>query len=182
MPPYRLTKIYTRKGDKGLTHFGGKRLPKDDLHIEIIGTLDELNSMIGFARTFATKNEEIESLLHRIQNQLFDFGGELHAPQHQKITAESVKELENYLDKWNNTLPPLKEFLLPGGNSKAAALHVARAVCRRAERNLVHLHHQDNLQNPQMLCYLNRLSDLLFVVARLSALETHPEEKLWEHV
>lgn len=179
--PYRLTKIYTRKGDEGFTTLGDKRISKDDLLIEALGTVDELNSVIGFIVALQIKNKEIENCLTQIQNTLFDLGGELHLPERVVITAEKVTHLEHMLDAWNKTLPPLKEFLLPRGNAKSAASHVARTVCRRAERCIVRLHRQVTLNNPEILRYLNRLSDLLFVIARLLARESDEEEILWEH-
>jgi len=179
--PYRLTKIYTRQGDDGFTVLGDKQISKDDLLVELMGTIDELNSTIGFILSQNIHDKEIEQCLTQIQNELFDMGGELHLPTHLVISAEHVTRLENWLDGFNSTLPPLKEFVLPRGNPGAAATHVARTVCRRAERCAVRLHRQVTLYNPQILRYLNRLSDLLFVIARRLARETDSEEKLWEH-
>jgi len=179
--PYRLTKLYTRKGDEGFTSLGDRPVSKDDLLIEALGTIDELNSTIGFIISLKIDDKEIEHCLTRIQNDLFDLGGEMHMPDRVVITAEKVTQLEQQLDFWNNTLPPLKEFLLPRGNSKSAASHVARTVCRRAERCMVRLHRQVTLNNPEMLRYLNRLSDLLFVIARILARESDEKEILWEH-
>lgn len=179
--PYRLTKIYTRQGDEGYTRIGDKSISKDDFLLEALGTIDELNSFIGLIISSRIKNAEIENCLTRIQNDLFDFGGELHLPERITITAEKITQLENYLDQWNSTLPPLTEFLLPRGNQSSAASHLARTVCRRAERCLVRLHRQVPLNNPELLRYLNRLSDLLFVIARILALETEEKEMLWEH-
>lgn len=178
---YRLTKIYTRKGDQGYTSLGEKQYSKDDLLIELLGTIDELNSAIGMIFAFQIKNPTIHTCLSRTQNDLFDMGGELHVPLKQAITQEKVIYLEKELDTWNTTLPPLKEFILPRGNAKAAAAHLARTICRRAERAMVRLHRQTPLNNPEMLRYLNRLSDLLFVAARMLALETHEPEILWDH-
>jgi len=177
----RLTKIYTRKGDEGYTLLGDQPIPKDDLLVEAIGTIDELNSTIGFIISLHIQNKDIEQCLTQIQHQLFDLGGELHLPERITITAEKVTALEEMLDRWNQTLPPLKEFLLPRGNSKSAACHISRTVCRRAERALVRLHRQVALHNPQMLRYLNRLSDLLFVMARMLGLESEEKEVLWEN-
>ena len=178
---YRLTKIYTRKGDEGYTTLGKQRLPKDDLLFEALGNIDELNSHLGFLMALHINDQAISSCLIRIQNELFDMGGELHLPTRITITAEHITWLEEKLDTLNQTLPPLKEFLLPGGNQTAATCHIARTVCRRAERSLVKLHRQVPLNNPQLLRYLNRLSDLLFVIARLLARATHTEEKMWTH-
>lgn len=177
----RLTKIYTRKGDDGYTTLGDKRLTKCDLLLEALGTLDELNSSIGLLISFKISNSELLNELTQIQNDLFDMGGELHVPLHQVITSTQVSRLEEKLDKWNATLPPLKEFLLPRGNPSAAACHVARTVCRRAERCMVRLHQQVPINNLEILRYLNRLSDLLFVVARVLAKENKEDEQLWDH-
>lgn len=178
--PYRVTKVYTRKGDDGYTTLGDHRIPKDDLLVEAIGTLDELNSCIGVILALQPE-AEITSALTRIQNELFDMGGELHMPEYKKINQEHIVWLEQQIDAWNANLPPLKEFVLPNGNPLAASTHVARTVCRRAERNLVKLHRQIALENTSLLKYLNRLSDLLFVVARVLARSTNPNEQLWEH-
>lgn len=177
----RLTKIYTRKGDEGYTTLGENRISKDDLLIEALGTIDELNSFIGFVMSQGIKDEEIEHCLTRIQNTLFDMGGELHLPTRVVITPEKTTYLEEKLDAWNKTLPPLQEFVLPRGNPVTAACHLARTVCRRAERAMVRLHRQVTLPNPEMLRYLNRLSDLLFVLARILAKKAQEKEILWEH-
>lgn len=177
---YRLTKIYTRKGDTGYTSLGDKPLPKDDALVEAVGTIDELNANIGFLISLCPHHTEIKSVLTQIQNDLFDVGGELHLPIYQGINVEKIAELETQLDEWNSLLPPLKEFLLPGGDPATAACHVARTVCRRAERRLVTLHRQVPLTNPCLIQYLNRLSDLLFVCARTLARVNKLEEKMWE--
>ncbi|TAK72629.1 MAG: cob(I)yrinic acid a,c-diamide adenosyltransferase [Gammaproteobacteria bacterium] len=179
--PYRLTKIYTRKGDQGYTTLGDKKISKDDLLVETVGTIDELNSAIGLVIALQIKNKDVEAGLTQIQHELFDLGGELHMPMHIAITKEHVTRLEQMLDRWNSTLPPLTEFLLPRGNSTSAACHVARAVCRRAERCLVRLHRQVPLDNPELLRYLNRLSDVLFVACRMLARDSEEQEVLWEH-
>lgn len=178
---YRLTKIYTRKGDEGYTTLGDKPVSKDDLLIEALGTIDELNSVIGLIISQQIQSKDIENCLTQVQNDLFDMGAELHIPERVAITAEKVTTLEQMLDTWNATLPPLKEFLLPRGNPKSAAAHLARTVCRRAERCLVRLHRQVALNNREMLRYLNRLSDLLFVISRMLARESGEKEKMWEH-
>ena|SRR3990167_5734523 len=179
--PYRLTKIYTRKGDDGYTTLGDKRIPKDDLLVEALGTIDELNSTIGLIIALHPKHQKIENDLTQIQNELFDLGGELHLPEHITITAEKISRIEQQLDHLNDTLPPLKEFILPRGNPASSACHIARTVCRRAERALVRLHRQVPLPNTEILRYLNRLSDLLFVIARILMKESKTEETLWEH-
>lgn len=177
--PYRLTKIYTRKGDEGYTTLGENRISKDELLVEAVGTVDELNSAIGLVLA-ANSVPDIEATLTTIQHDLFSLGGELHASSHIAITAAKITWLEETLDRWNDTLPPLKEFVLPRGNTAAAACHLARTICRRAERCLVRLHREQPLNNPEMLRYLNRLSDLLFVIARILARGTNSDEKLWE--
>ena len=178
---YRLTKIYTRTGDDGYTSLGGNRISKDDLLVETLGTIDELNSMLGWVTSHTIQNIDVKTALKKIQNKLFDMGGELHAPEKKAIHADDITLLENWLDAWNSHLPPLKDFVLPGGNSASAACHVARTVCRRAERAVVRLHRQVMLQNTEILRYLNRLSDLLFVISRVLAKESNEKEILWEH-
>jgi cob(I)alamin adenosyltransferase len=178
--PNRLTKIFTRTGDEGYTSLGDVRLSKDDLIIEALGNIDELNSAIGFIIAMRPQNEAVESYLTQIQQDLFDFGAEMHIPERIAITPEKVLWLETQLESLNKTLPPLKEFLLPRGNPPSAACHLARTVCRRAERSLVKLHRQVTLNNPEMLRYVNRLSDLLFVTARTLAKVSREEELMWE--
>lgn len=177
---YRLTKIYTRQGDEGFTTLNDKKISKDDLLLEVLGTLDELNSHLGMVVVCAN-DESIKQALMHIQHELFNFGGELYLPERVMITAELVAQLEKQLDEWNKTLPPLKDFLLPGGNQASAAAHIARTVCRRAERTLVRLHRQVPLNNLEMLKYLNRLSDVLFVTARMLAKVDNAEEVVWEY-
>lgn len=176
----RLTKIYTRKGDDGTTSLDGHhRLPKDDIRIETIGTIDELNSAIGLTIAF-TQQKSIVDFLHQVQQDLFDLGGELCPPHRQTMTAEKILLLEQTLDKWNGTLPPLKEFILPGGHPDAAACHLARTICRRAERCAVALNQVETL-SPYILKYVNRLSDVLFVAARILARDGKQNEILWQH-
>jgi cob(I)alamin adenosyltransferase len=178
--PNRLTKIVTRNGDEGYTTLGENRLSKDDLIIEALGNLDELNSTLGFIIAMQPRNETVENCLTQIQQDLFDFGGEMHIPERKSITPEKVLWLEEQLQSWNKTLPPLKEFLLPRGNPASAASHLARTVCRRTERSFVRLHRQVTLDNPEMLRYLNRLSDLLFIAARIVAKTSDEAELMWE--
>lgn len=178
---YRLTKIYTRRGDEGYTSLGERTISKDELLVEAVGTVDELNAHIGLLITLITTHADMINVFTSIQHRLFDLGGELHMPDHPKITAEHVTELEKQLDAWNQTLPPLKEFILPGGNQASAVCHITRTICRRTERSLVRLHRQVSLQNAEMLRYLNRLSDLFFVAARILARETSSTEPMWEH-
>ena len=161
----RLTKITTRTGDDGTTGLAdGTRLRKDSPHIEVIGAVDELNSQIGLLLT-----EElplgVRDCLAAIQHDLFDFGGELALPQRPAITEAQVERLETLTGQFNAELPPLKEFILPGGCRAAALCHVARTVCRRTECACVRLNHAKTL-SPYLLQYLNRLSDLLFVLSR----------------
>lgn len=179
--PYRLTKIYTRKGDEGYTHLGDQYLSKDEALVEALGTVDELNSQIGFLYSLQIKDKDVNEILTQIQHDLFDLGGELHLPERRVISAEKVLRLEHCLDTWNAELLPLTEFILPRGNIQTASCHIVRAVCRRAERKLVHLHRQKPLQNLILLKYLNRLSDLFFVLARKLAQETQESEVLWKN-
>lgn len=180
--PNRLTKITTRTGDDGTTSLGAgpKRISKTDLHIEALGTLDELNSNVGWVIAMGIPYPEIQTALSQIQQDLFDLGGELCPPHHRTITAGFVERLDKWIAQWNATLPPLQEFLLPGGTPTSAACHIARTICRRAERCLVRLHEQEKL-NPESLRYINRLSDVLFIAARVIAREAHCEEVVWAH-
>lgn len=164
----RLSRIYTRTGDGGTTGLGdGSRIDKDNLRVEAIGTVDELNSAIGVLRS-NDLNADIDGILERIQHLLFDLGGELAMPGRELISQTDIDELEAHLDRLNSDLPSLREFILPGGNRSAAECHVARGICRRAERCLVSLARQEAISD-YLLAYLNRLSDLLFVIARLLA-------------
>ncbi len=176
---HRLSKIYTRTGDSGTTGLGdGTRTAKDGLRIEAIGSVDELNCAIGLL--LAEDTGELREPLMQIQHQLFDLGGELCMPGHTLIDAAQVTRLEQWLDQYNEQLPHLKEFILPGGGRAAAACHLARAICRRAERRMSSLA-RDEAVSPPAMAYLNRLSDLLFVFARVLARESGAGEVLWEH-
>ena len=176
----RLSKIYTRTGDKGDTGLGdGSRVDKDSARVEAFGCVDELNSHMGLLLARNDLPELIRSALTEIQHELFDLGGELCIPGHLAINETHVARLEQTLDTLNNELPPLKEFILPGGNIAAACAHVARTVCRRAERRTVTLARSETV-NPQAIAYLNRLSDLLFVIARTLA-RKDGSEVLWRH-
>lgn len=176
----RLSKIYTRTGDKGTTGLGdGSRVAKDSLRVETFGTVDELNSVIGLVLT-AEPEEAVRSCLTRTQHELFDLGGELCIPGCTLIPGEFVDQLEADLDRFNADLPPLKDFILPGGTESAARCHLARAVCRRAERLLVSLAKIEDT-NEISLRYLNRLSDLLFVIARVLARANSGSEVTWVH-
>ena len=162
---HRLTRIYTRTGDSGETGLGdGSRIAKDADRIHALGSVDELNSHLGLLLT-EPLDADVRACLERIQHDLFDLGGELSIPGHHMLTEEQLLDLEHWLDRYNATLPPLKEFILPGGSRPAAAAHVARTVCRRAERALASLK-GDPHDSALGLRYLNRLSDLLFVLAR----------------
>jgi len=174
----RLSKIYTRTGDDGMTGLGdGARIRKDDLRVETYGTVDELNSMIG-AIAAQELPAELQPLLFAIQQKLFDLGGELCIPGTACLTNKDVVQLETELDQLNEHLPPLKDFILPGGNPPAADCHIARTVCRRAERRIVSLAQEEDI-NQFAVQYLNRLSDLLFVVARTLNVHGGGTEVLW---
>jgi cob(I)alamin adenosyltransferase len=162
---YRLSKIYTRTGDDGTTGLGdGSRTGKDSLRIEAGGTVDELNSVLGQVAAYVLP-DDIGREITDIQHDLFDMGAELCVPGRAAIDGAQVQRLEECLDRLNAELEPLREFILPGGTPAAAACHLARTVCRRAERRVVSLTRQESV-NTNTLCYLNRLSDLLFVMAR----------------
>ncbi len=177
----RLSKIYTRTGDDGTTGLGdGSRVPKDSARVEAYGTVDELNSAVGVLLAVPGLAPEITSCLTEVQHELFDMGGELCIPGHRVINAEHVTRLETALDGFNDTLPPLKEFILPGGGPAAAACHMARTIARRAERRVWTLAREETV-SPEVLKYLNRLSDLLFVLARVLVRHERGSEVLWRH-
>ncbi len=175
----RLTKIYTRSGDKGTTGLGdGSRVEKDHPRIEAIGTVDELNSSIGLLRSRALP-ESLDELLLQIQHELFDLGAELSVPGRNAIDEDCVKRLEQALDHYNADLPKLPEFILPAGGDATGHCHMARTICRRAERTVYTAAKVQEI-NPQANAYLNRLSDLLFVVARVLARFENGGEVLWQ--
>lgn len=177
---HRLSKIYTRTGDDGSTGLGdGSRVGKDSLRVEAYGTVDEANSCIGLLLA-ADLPDAVRDLLTRIQHQLFDLGGELCIPGHAAIFDADIASLEAELDRFNADLPPLREFILPGGGEAAARCHVARTVVRRAERATVALARQEQVR-AQAIRYLNRLSDLLFVLARVLARAADHGDVLWQH-
>ena len=177
----RLSRIYTRTGDDGTTGLGdGSRVPKDSLRVEAFGTVDELNSSIGVLLATPDMPPAVSATLTEVQHELFDLGGELCIPGHQVITAEHVTRLEKSLDEFNDSLPALKEFILPGGGPAAAACHLARAIARRAERRVWALSRAESV-SPEVAKYLNRLSDLLFVLARVLARRERGAEVLWRH-
>ena len=177
----RLSKIYTRTGDDGTTGLSdGSRVPKDSLRVEAYGTVDELNSAIGVLLATPEVPPAVAACLTEVQHELFDLGGELCLPGHHIITAAHVTRLEKSLDEFNDTLPPLKEFILPGGGPAAAACHLARAIARRAERRVWTLAKAESV-SPEVAKYLNRHSDLLFVLARVLARHERGAEVLWRH-
>ncbi len=177
---YRITKVYTRTGDDGTTGLTGEaRVTKDSDRIEAIGAVDELNCAVGITLA-AGLPPDIDRCLTRIQHQLFSLGGELSMPEQTIITAADIDWLERELDKLNAELPPLQDFILPGGSPGAAHCHHARAMCRRAERRLVRLARDESV-NRDAVRYLNRLSDLLFVIARSLIRAEGGSERLWQH-
>ena len=177
----RLSKIYTRTGDTGTTGLGdGTRVPKDSARVEAFGTVDELNSALGVLLAVPALPEAVTTCLTEVQHELFDLGGELCIPGYMVIAAAQVTRLETVLDGFNDSLPPLKEFILPGGGPAAAACHLARTIARRAERRAWTLAAREPV-NPESLRYLNRLSDLLFVLARVLARHERGTEVLWRH-
>ena len=176
----RLTRIYTRTGDDGTTGLGdGSRTAKDDSRIEAIGSVDELNCVIGLLLCEELSDKLREYLLG-IQHRLFDIGGELSIPGHSMVADSHVHKLEQVLDELNAELPPLEDFILPGGTRAAALCHQARAVCRRTERR-VHTLGKESDINTASVRYLNRLSDLLFVMARYLNKQAGEVDVLWEH-
>lgn len=176
----RLSKIYTRTGDDGTTGLGdGTRVSKDSARVTAYGTVDEANSCIGLILACEIP-DDVRALLTAIQHQLFDLGGELCIPGHAAISEADVERLEQQLDALNAPLPPLKDFILPGGGEAAARCHLARTVVRRAEREVVTLSRHDAVR-PEAVRYLNRLSDLLFVLARVLARASGHGEVLWNH-
>ena len=176
---HRLSKIVTRTGDAGTTGLGdGTRVAKDAARVDAIGAVDELNSAIGVLLA-ETLPPEVAACLVDVQHDLFDLGGELSIPGYEAVTAAHVARLEEAVERFNAPLAPLKEFVLPGGTRAAALAHVARTVCRRAERALVHLGHAETVTEPARR-YLNRLSDLLFVAARTLNVAAGRADVLWQ--
>ena len=189
----RISKVYTRTGDAGKTRLaGGQQVSKDDRRVEAYGTVDELNAVLGTARAFVaerlpedTKLATLDKELHVIQSKLFDLGGILATapgtsfPNMPEVTEDDVTRLEILIDSMNAELEPLKEFILPGGGKVTSFLHMARTICRRAERQCVTLSREDSL-GPTLLMYLNRLSDALFVFARWVAKVQGEPEHFWK--
>jgi cob(I)alamin adenosyltransferase len=175
----RLSKIYTRTGDDGTTGLGdGSRTPKDALRVEAYGTVDEANSAIGVVLACDAVPDDVRACLTDVQHDLFELGGELCIPGHAAIDDTFITRLENELDRLNADLPPLKEFILPGGGQAAAACHLARTIVRRAERRVTTLGNAETTRD-EVLRYLNRLSDLLFVIARVLARAESGSEVTW---
>ena len=177
----RLSKIYTRTGDDGSTGLGdGSRVPKDSARVCAYGTVDELNCTLGMVLANDGLDAGIADVLTQVQHALFDLGGELCIPGMAMIEDADIGHLEHMLDRYNDPLPALKDFILPGGGMAAAHCHLARTVCRRAEREVVALSHIETVR-PQAARYLNRLSDLLFVLSRVLARASGHGEVLWQH-
>ena len=175
----RLSRIVTRTGDDGSTGLAdGSRVPKDSARIEACGAVDELNSALGVLLAAPGLPGPMAAQLLEIQHDLFDLGGELAIPGSVVIHAQQVEALEKRVESWNAELPPLREFVLPGGGAAAASCHLARSICRRAERRCWALSRHEPL-GPQALRYLNRLSDLLFVLARVLARLANGSEVMW---
>jgi cob(I)alamin adenosyltransferase len=176
----RLSRIVTRTGDDGSTGLGdGTRVRKDAARIDALGSVDELNCTLGVLLSNELHDETAAACLTEVQHDLFDLGGEIAIPGTIAVDDERVAWLESQLEEFNRGLPPLKEFVLPGGGTAASASHIARAVCRRAERSCWALARSEPL-SPMALRYLNRLSDLLFVLARRFARAERDSEPLWK--
>ena len=181
--PVRLTRIYTRGGDEGETSLGdGSRVSKLDCRIGAFGTVDELNSALGVALA-GELPDRVRGALEQVQNELFDVGADLSVPwgitDRLRVQHKMIERLEELCDTFNDELPELRSFVLPGGTEAAARLHVARTVCRRAERDVL-LGSREVELNPLVLVYLNRLSDLLFILARLANAHAGVDEPLWK--
>lgn len=175
----RLSKIYTRTGDDGTTGLGdGSRVAKDSARVEAYGTVDEANSAIGIVLATDSVPDAVRQCLTAVQHDLFELGGELCIPGHSAVKQEFIDRLESDLDGFNENLPMLKEFILPGGGAAAAACHLARTIVRRAERRVGTLAGLEDVRN-EAGKYLNRLSDLLFVIARVLARAESGQEVLW---
>jgi cob(I)alamin adenosyltransferase len=178
---HRLSRIYTRTGDDGTTGLGdGTRVPKDHPRVEAYGAVDEASSALGMVLAVPGLPPPVTACLTEVQHELFDLGGELCLPGHRAITDAHVVRLEQSLDAFNEPLPPLKDFILPGGGPAAAVCHLARTITRRAERRVWALARVEAVA-PEVPRYLNRLSDLLFVVARVLARHENGQEVLWRH-
>ena len=190
----RITKVYTKRGDKGTTQLvGGREVSKGEGRIEAYGTVDELNAIVGLARTFNQRSSaektainRIDEMLKRVQNDLFHLGADLATLPDDRwegmilITSSDIQGLETWIDELNEDLPPLAEFILPGGGPVGAFLHQARTVCRRAERVLVRLDASEEATKATTVPYLNRLSDFFFVLGRWAAKALDEDEYLWD--
>ncbi|WP_020408225.1 cob(I)yrinic acid a,c-diamide adenosyltransferase [Hahella ganghwensis] len=175
----RLSKIVTRTGDGGITGLGdGQRVAKDSIRIEAIGAVDETNSSLGIVISELESEDDLKPIFQAIQNDLFDLGGEIAMPGYQLIIPNHIERLENWIVEYNEQLPPLKNFILPGGNKAASHCHMTRSLCRRAERIAVTLSNTETV-SPELQKYLNRLSDFMFVAARTLARRNNNEEILW---
>src|ERR671919_103829 len=189
----RITRVYTRTGDKGETSLvGGKRVSKDSPRIDAYGTIDELNSIIGLARVFNEENLDageahqfLDGVLCKIQDELFDLGSELATPPEffqegmYRVSEKEIERIEKLIDKCQKDLEPLKSFILPGGGRVGAYLHQCRTVCRRAEREILRLSRAEEI-NHDVIKYMNRLSDLFFVLSRWISKQTGEQEYLWQ--
>ena len=189
----RITKVYTRIGDKGETGLvGGKRVPKDSPRIDAYGTIDELNSIVGLARVFNEENLDageahqfLDGVLCQIQDELFDLGSELATPPEffqegmYRVSEKEIERIEKLIDQCQKDLEPLKSFILPGGGRVGAYLHQCRTVCRRAEREILRLSRGEEI-NHNVIKYMNRLSDLFFVLSRWISKQTGEQEYLWQ--
>lgn len=184
----KINKIYTKNGDKGTTHLvGGDRIEKCSIRVDSFGDIDELNSHLGMVRTIVESNLncKLSELISKLQNDLFDIGSIIATPHGvtwsgmRIITEDHVKFLENWIDSVTENLPELKSFVLPGGTILNSHLHIARAVCRRAERKLWQIHKDEPLDT-NLLIYVNRLSDLLFALSRHESFKTNKPEYLWK--
>ena len=189
----RITRVYTRTGDRGETSLvGGKRVPKDSSRIDAYGTIDELNSVIGLARVFNEENLDageghhfLDEVLCKIQDELFDLGSELATPPESfqegmfRVSQAEIRNIEKLIDKCQENLQPLESFILPGGGRVGAYLHQCRTVCRRAEREILRLSREETISE-WPLKYVNRLSDLFFVLSRWISKETGEREYLWQ--
>jgi cob(I)alamin adenosyltransferase len=189
----RITKVYTRVGDKGETSLvGGKRVPKDSPRIDAYGTIDELNSIVGLARVFNEENLDageahqfLDGVLCQIQDELFDLGSELATPPEffqegmYRVSEKEIERIEKLIDQCQKDLEPLKSFILPGGGRVGAYLHQCRTVCRRAEREILRLSRAEEI-NHDVIKYMNRLSDLFFVLSRWISKQTGEQEYLWQ--
>lgn len=176
----RLSKIVTRTGDYGTTGLGdGSRVAKDCARVEAVGAVDEANSAIGIVLAVDAVPDAVRDCLVEVQHDLFELGGELCIPGHSAIDQAYIDRLESDVESFNTDLPPLKDFILPGGGEAAAACHLARTVVRRAERRVISLAGSESLR-PEVTCYLNRLSDLLFIIARVLARIETGQEVQWK--